>query len=117
MLRPAAYNGVVGLKPTYGRVSRYGIVPVSWSLDTAGWMTRTVRDAALLLNVMAGQDARDPVASMLPAQDYAANLDEPPPPHIGVLGGYFHDNADEQPEATPGRWPKSWNGPEPVLPR
>ena len=96
VLRPAAYNGVVGLKPTYGRVSRYGIVPVSWSLDTAGWMTRTVRDAALLLNVMAGQDARDPVASMLPAQDYAANLDEPPPPHIGVLGGYFHDNADEQ---------------------
>ena len=96
VLRPAAYNGVVGLKPTYGRVSRYGIVPVSWSLDTAGWMTRTVRDAALLLNVMAGQDARDPVASMLPAQDYSANLDGPPPPHIGVLGGYFHNNADEQ---------------------
>ena len=65
VLRPASYNGVVGLKPTYGRVSRYGIVPVSWSLDTAGWMTRTVEDAALLLNIMAGADSRDPVASTL----------------------------------------------------
>ena len=96
VLRPAAYNGVVGFKPTYGRVSRYGIIPVSWSLDTAGWMTRTVRDAALLLSVMAGQDPRDPVASMLPASDYTANLDTPPAPQIGVLGGYFHDNADAE---------------------
>ena len=96
VLRPAAYNGVVGFKPTYGRVSRYGIIPVSWSLDTAGWMTRTVRDAALLLNVMAGQDDRDPAASMLPTMDYAANLDEPPPPQVGVLSGYFHDNADAE---------------------
>jgi Asp-tRNA(Asn)/Glu-tRNA(Gln) amidotransferase A subunit family amidase len=96
VLRPAAYNGVVGFKPTYGRVSRYGIIPVSWSLDTAGWMTRTVRDAALLLNVMAGQDDRDPVASMLPTVDYAANLDQPPPPQVGVLGGYFQDNADAE---------------------
>ena len=96
VLRPAAYNGVVGFKPTYGRVSRYGIIPVSWSLDTAGWMTRTVRDAALLLSVMAGQDPRDPVASMLPASDYTANLDAPPAPQIGVLGGYFHDNADAE---------------------
>ena len=96
VLRPAAYNGVVGFKPTYGRVSRYGIIPVSWSLDTAGWMTRTVRDAALLLNVMAGQDDRDPVASMLPTMDYAANLDQPPPPQVGVLGGYFQDNADAE---------------------
>ena len=96
VLRPAAYNGVVGFKPTFGRVSRYGIIPVSWSLDTAGWMTRTVQDAALLLSVMAGQDARDPVASMLPTQDYTANFDSPPAPHIGVLGGYFHDNADAE---------------------
>ena len=96
VLRPAAYNGVVGFKPTYGRVSRYGIIPVSWSLDTAGWMTRTVRDAALLLNVMAGRDDRDPVASMLPTLDYAANLDEPPPPQVGVLGSYFQDNADAE---------------------
>ena len=93
VLRPASYNGIVGLKPTYGRVSRYGIVPVSWSLDTAGWMTRTVEDAALLLNVMAGADSRDPVASMLPTENYAAALEDPSPPHIGVLGGYFQENA------------------------
>ncbi len=99
VLRPASYNGVVGLKPTYGRVSRYGIVPVSWSLDTAGWMTRTVEDAALLLNIMAGADSRDPVASTLPAENYLAALDAPPPFHIGVLGGYFEENADAETRA------------------
>ncbi|MDP6547321.1 MAG: amidase, partial [Phycisphaerae bacterium] len=51
VLRPASYNGVVGFKPTFGRVSRHGVVPVSWSLDTMGWMARTVEDAALLLQV------------------------------------------------------------------
>ena len=63
VLRPAAYNGVVGFKPTFGRVSRRGVVPVSWSLDTVGWLVRTVEDAALLLQVMAGPDPEDPVAS------------------------------------------------------
>ena len=47
--RPAAYNGIVGLKPTYGRISRYGMVPVSWSLDTVGILVRTVEDAAIML--------------------------------------------------------------------
>ena len=61
VLRPAAYNGVVGFKPTFGRVSRRGVVPVSWNLDTVGWLVRTVEDAALLLQVMAGPDADDPV--------------------------------------------------------
>ena len=58
VLRPAAYNGVVGLKPTFGRVSRRGVIPVSWSLDHVGWMTRSVEDAALVLQVMAGADLR-----------------------------------------------------------
>ncbi len=52
--RPAAYNGIVGLKPTYGRISRYGVIPVSWSLDTVGILVRTVDDAAVMLQAMAG---------------------------------------------------------------
>ena len=99
VLRPASYNGVVGFKPTFGRVSRYGIIPVSWSLDTAGWMTRSVEDAALLLGVMAGPDPRDPVASAIPVHDYASDLAAPPPPRIGVLGGFFQKNADAETQA------------------
>lgn len=58
--RPAAYNGIVGLKPTYGRISRYGVIPVSWSLDTVGILVRTVDDAAVMLQAMAGHDPKDP---------------------------------------------------------
>jgi aspartyl-tRNA(Asn)/glutamyl-tRNA(Gln) amidotransferase subunit A len=57
---PASLCGIVGLKPTYGRVSLRGIVPLSWSLDHAGPMTRTVQDTAVLMNVIAGYDSRDP---------------------------------------------------------
>jgi aspartyl-tRNA(Asn)/glutamyl-tRNA(Gln) amidotransferase subunit A len=96
VLRPASYNGVVGLKPTYGRVSRYGVIPVSWSLDTMGWMSRTVEDAALLLQVMAGPDPQDPVASRREVPDYLAGLAAPQPPRIGLLRGFFHENADEE---------------------
>ena len=60
VLRPAAYNGVVGLKPTFGRISRYGVVPVSASLDTMGHYSRTVEDTALLLDAMSGYDSNDP---------------------------------------------------------
>ncbi len=66
VLRPASYNGVVGLKPTYGRVSRHNVVPVSWSLDTMGWMARSVEDAALMLQIMAGPDANDSGVRPLP---------------------------------------------------
>ena len=96
VLRPASYNGVVGLKPTFGRVSRRGVIPVSWSLDTVGWMTRTVEDAALLLQVMAGPDPQDPAASRREPDDYLAVLDSPQPPRIGLLTGFFHDNADPE---------------------
>ena len=96
VLRPASYNGVVGLKPTYGRVSRHGVIPVSWSLDTVGWMTRTVEDAALLLEVMAGHDSQDPVASRRRTHDYLAALESPQAPRIGWLQGFFHENADPE---------------------
>lgn len=76
---PAAVTGLVGLKPTVGLVSRSGIIPISFSQDTAGPMTRNVRDAALLLSAMAGHDPGDPATATRPGQavfDLAARLDE-----------------------------------------
>ena len=60
---PAAYCGVVGLKPTYGRVSARGVVPLSWSYDHVGPITNSVYDAALMLQVLAGYDIGDPCAA------------------------------------------------------
>src|SRR5690606_30254603 len=57
---PAAACGVVGFKPTFGAVSRAGVLPLTWSFDTVGWLTRTVADAALLFTVLAGPDPADP---------------------------------------------------------
>lgn len=96
VLRPAAYNGVVGFKPTFGRVSRRGVVPVSWNLDTVGWLVRTVEDAALLLQVMAGPDAADPVSSREPIGDYLTAVADPPAPRIGMLRRYFYERADAE---------------------
>lgn len=71
---PASFCGVVGLKPTFGRVSRHGIVPHSWSLDHPGPLTRTVEDAALTLNALAGYDPRDPACQDRPVPDYTGDL-------------------------------------------
>ena len=71
---PASLCGVVGLKPTYGRVSRYGVVPLSWSLDHCGPLTWTVQDAALMLQALAGHDPKDPASSRLPVPDYSSAL-------------------------------------------
>src|SRR6266851_1101184 len=71
---PASFCGIVGLKPTYGRISRAGIIPLSWSLDHAGPMARTVADTALMLQAMAGPDHRDPSAALQPVPDYHAAL-------------------------------------------
>ncbi len=67
---PAAFCGTVGLKPTYGRVSRYGVLPLGFSLDHAGPLARSVRDAAIVLNAIAGHDSRDPSSSRRPVVDY-----------------------------------------------
>ena len=96
VLRPASYNGIVGLKPTYGRVSRRGVVPVRWSLDTVGWMGRTVEDMALLLQVMAGPDELDPVASKLPAGDYLSDLESAKTPKIGLITSFFMEESDQE---------------------
>jgi aspartyl-tRNA(Asn)/glutamyl-tRNA(Gln) amidotransferase subunit A len=72
---PAALCGVVGLKPTYGRVSSCGIIPLSWNLDHVGPITRTVRDAAWMLSVMAGYDPHDPASTNIPVDDYLVHLE------------------------------------------
>ena len=71
---PAAFCGVVGLKPTYGRVSRHGVFPLSWSLDHVGPMARTVADAALMLQVIAGHDRHDLTTRTAIVPDYMASL-------------------------------------------
>jgi aspartyl-tRNA(Asn)/glutamyl-tRNA(Gln) amidotransferase subunit A len=62
------------LKPTYGRVSRHGVIPLSWSLDHVGPLTRTGRDTALLMSIISGHDPHDPTTSRLPVPDYVASL-------------------------------------------
>jgi aspartyl-tRNA(Asn)/glutamyl-tRNA(Gln) amidotransferase subunit A len=93
---PAACCGVVGLKATYGRVSRAGGMPLSWSLDHVGPLARTVRDAAILLGVIAGSDPRDATASAHPVPDYGASLGQSITGlRIGVPDRYYGDGLDE----------------------
>src|SRR5215475_684678 len=85
ILRPAAYNGVVGLKPTYGRVSRRGIVPLAWTLDHAGPIVRSVEDAALVLGVLAGHDPLDPRSLQAPPFGPGAVRNALGQPRLGLL--------------------------------
>jgi aspartyl-tRNA(Asn)/glutamyl-tRNA(Gln) amidotransferase subunit A len=71
---PSALCGTVGLKPTYGRVSKYGVYPLCWSMDHPGPMTRTVVDAAIALGFMAGYDPKDPCSVNIPVEDYYSTL-------------------------------------------
>ena len=73
---PAAFCGIVGIRPTYGRVTRAGVVAMCWSMDTVGPMTRTVRDCAIMLAAIAGRDDRDPTSSRAPVPDYLASIEE-----------------------------------------
>jgi Asp-tRNA(Asn)/Glu-tRNA(Gln) amidotransferase A subunit family amidase len=85
VLRPAAYCGVVGLKPSHGRISTAGVVPLSWSLDHVGIFARTVHDCALGLSLLAGFDAADPLSSAAPLDDYVGAAAHPVTPRIGAL--------------------------------
>ena len=71
---PAAWCGVVGVRPTWGRVSRAGVFPLSWSMDAAGPLSRSVRDSALVLSIVAGRDDRDPTTSRRPVPDHPGAL-------------------------------------------
>lgn len=93
---PAAACGVVGLKATFGRVSRDGIVPHSWSLDHAGPLTRSVADAAILMNVLAGYDPADPACRNEPVPDYRAALERPIDGlRLGVCRNHFFEGNQE----------------------
>ncbi|TWV53659.1 amidase [Streptomyces misionensis] len=96
---PAALNGVVGLKPTYGLVSRHGVTSLSWSLDHVGPITRTVEDAGLVLTALTGYDPRDPASLTAPATDYrpAAGTDLSGL-RIGVPSTYYFDRVDPEVE-------------------
>ena len=97
VLRPASYNGLVGLKPTFGRISSFGVVPVAWSLDTMGSFSRTVEDAALMLNVLSGHDSSDFSSSDRPAPDFHAAIgSRSSPPRIGIVRQFFYERADDE---------------------
>jgi aspartyl-tRNA(Asn)/glutamyl-tRNA(Gln) amidotransferase subunit A len=92
---PASYCGAVGLKPTFGRVSRYGVLPLDFSLDHMGPLTRSVRDAALTLNAIAGQDHRDDTSSRRPVVDYLPGERlSLRGVRVGVPENYFFDRID-----------------------
>ncbi len=98
---PSTLCGIVGLKPTFGRVSRRGVYPLSHTLDTVGPMARTVRDAALVLNVIAGHDPEDRSSSRRPVEDYAAGLEQGVAGlRIGIPQEYFFDLLDPEVEKT-----------------
>lgn len=93
---PAAANGVVGMSPTYGRVSRFGTMPMCWSLDVMGPLARTAGDCARVLGVIAGEDENDPTSSAEPVPDYEAMLEDGiAGVRIGVPEGYFDEDLDD----------------------
>ena len=97
---PASLCGIVGLKPTFGRVSRRGVIPLSWSLDHVGPLARSVEDAAVVLQAIAGHDPQDASSSAEPVSGYAAGLrDGVKGLRIGVPGEFFFDNLGPEVEA------------------
>lgn len=90
---PAAVNGIVGIRPTIGRVSNSGVIPLAWSMDTVGPMTRTVADCAAMFTVLAGHDPRDSGSAQVPTVDYSRDLDRGARGlRIGVVPSYFFEH-------------------------
>ncbi len=95
--QPASFCGVVGVLPTYGRVSRYGLIAFASSLDRIGPLAANVRDAATVLSVIAGRDPKDATSSPAPVEDYAAESDKPVAGlRIGVPAEYFGEGLDPE---------------------
>lgn len=96
---PASYCGIAGLKPTYGRVSNRGVIPLSWTLDHVGPMTKTVDDAARMLTVIAGFDQRDPASVGAPVSDYPAAMQMPVSKlRLGIPRKLFFEGLDAEVE-------------------
>ena len=97
VLRPAAFNGVVGFKPRHGRVSVHGVIPVSWTLDHVGVLVRSVEDAALMVQAIAGHDPKDPYSIEAPVPDYfSAPKKGVSAPRLGLVREYFFEQVDEE---------------------
>src|SRR6202167_2809850 len=95
--QPASFCGVVGLMPTYGRVSRYGLIAFASSLDRIGPLTKTVKDAAIVLHTIAGRDPMDATSAEVPVPDYVAQLEKPVRGlRLGVAKEYFGEGLDSE---------------------
>ena len=95
--QPASFCGVVGLMPTYGRVSRYGLIAFASSLDHIGPLTKTVKDAAIVLGTIAGRDPMDATSADVPVPDYVAQLEKPVRGlRLGVAKEYFGEGLDDE---------------------
>jgi aspartyl-tRNA(Asn)/glutamyl-tRNA(Gln) amidotransferase subunit A len=96
-LRPAAYNGVVGVKPSFGLISFHGGIPTAWSFDTVGILSRSVQDAGVVLEALAGYVPRDPssLRRTRPA-DRVGNGADVRPPRIGLVRDYFLETCEPE---------------------
>lgn len=94
--QPAAYNSIVGLKPTYGLVSRYGMIAFASSLDQAGPLTQDVKDAALLLEIISGFDPKDATSLKIPKKKFFQNIQEISPKKVGIIQNLDSSQLDEQ---------------------
>src|ERR1700686_1103303 len=95
--QPASFCGVVGLLPTYGRVSRYGLIAFASSLDHIGPLAKTVQDAAILLRTIAGRDLMDSTSADIPVPDYVAEIEKPVPGmKLGVAKEYMGEGLDPE---------------------
>jgi Asp-tRNA(Asn)/Glu-tRNA(Gln) amidotransferase A subunit family amidase len=96
-IRPAAYCGVVGFKPTYGRVSAFGMIPLAYSTDHPGILAREVSDLPVMLDALAGYDPRDHTSALVAVGDYAKEFQTPiMEPLIALMTGDFHDKATDE---------------------
>ena len=90
---PSAINGIVGIRPTIGRVSNHGVIPLAWSMDTVGPMARTVEDCAIMFGAIAGHDPKDAGSAAVPVADYTADLARGVGGiRIGIVPGYFFNH-------------------------
>lgn len=94
--QPAAWCGVVGFKPTYGRVSRYGVIAMASSTDSPGPITKTVEDAAIVLKIIAGNDKYDATSSFEKVLDYVSNLENKKKYKIGIAKSYFSAGVEKE---------------------